>query len=189
MDTEHATSSHLTIEHTPGGLRVAMRAPRALPLVVFLSVWLAGWTFGGIEALRAVSRADTLLNPLSLFLLVWIAGWALGEAAVIAFIAFLLRGAEIVTVDDALISLRAEAFGYGFTRIHDLAHATNLRPVAGDSSSSRDLLAFDFAGGTVRFGTSLNETDALQVARAIWERAPSLRPLSEPHHAEERAAR
>jgi hypothetical protein len=164
------------IEPTAEGLRVSMRAPRSGCLITFLGVWLAGWTFGGIEAMRAVSSTDSLLNVASLFLLFWLAGWIVGELAVAAFLAFLINGAEIITANAEAISQRAEAFGYGYTRRWALEHVTNLRPVASEGGTPRDLIAFDFAGSTVRFGSGLNETDARRVAEAIWEHLPQLRP-------------
>lgn len=164
------------IERTAEGLRVTMRAPRSGCLIAFLGVWLAGWTFGGIEAMGALFSASSLLNVVSLFLLLWLAGWIVGEVAVAVFLAFLLNGAEIVTVDGEALSQRAEAFGYGYTRRWPLEHVTNLRPVSSEGGTPRDLIAFDFAGSTVRFGSGLNETDARRVAEAIWEHLPQLRP-------------
>jgi len=164
------------IEQGPDGLSVKMRAPRAVPLVIFFGVWLVGWTYGGIEAMRALWSGGSLLNPVSLFLLVWLAGWLIGEVAVGFAAAFFLDGAEIVFLDGEKLSQRAEVFGWGWTRRFDLAHATNLRPVAGESGSARDLIAFDYAGKTMRLGTGLNETEALRVSDALVRHEPRLDP-------------
>jgi len=164
------------IEQGPAGLSVTMNAPRSGCVVAFLGVWFVGWTFGGISAMRSLFSAGSLLNPASLFLLVWLCGWAFGEVFAALAIAFMLNGREVVTLDGLKLSQRAEVFGWGLTRRHDLAHATNLRPVSGDSSSARDLIAFDYAGKTVRMGTGLNETEARRVCEAIWRFEPRLDP-------------
>jgi len=165
------------IEDTPDGLRVSMRAPRAGCLVAFLTVWFIGWTYGGIEAIRALFSAESLFNPLSLFLLLWLAGWLAGELFVAALLAFMIDGQEVLEVDGEELRLRAEAFGRAWTRRYALTEASNLRPVSSDEGS-RTFLAFDFRGKTVRFGTDLNETATLLIAQTVWDRAPSLRPLS-----------
>jgi len=169
------------IEHGPEGLSVKMRAPRAGCLVAFLGVWLVGWTFGGVAAMRSLFSAGDPLNPLSLFLLLWLCGWMVGEVFVALAIAFMLDGQEVVLLDAAKLTQRAEVFGWGFSRRYDLAHATNLRPVATESGSARDLLAFDYAGSTVRFGTGLNETEAQRVCDSILSYEPRLHPTADRH--------
>ncbi len=164
------------IEEEAHALSVTMRAPRSGCLVAFLGVWLVGWTFGGLGAFKSLLSVGSLLNPLSLFLLVWLAGWVAGEVFAGIAVAFMLDGREIVSLDGEKLSQRAEAFGWGMTRRYDLAHATNLRPLAGDSGSAKDLLAFDYAGKTVRMGTGLNETEAQRVCEALVRHEPRLDP-------------
>lgn len=153
-----------------------MRAPRAVGLRVFLGLWFAGWTFGGIEALRSLVTADSLVNPVSLFLLLWLAGWLAGELFVGALLAFLIDGREVLVLAGGELQLRVEAFGRAWTRRFPQDEAGNLRPARADDGS-RTFLAFDCEGKTVRFGTDLNETDTLRVAQAVWDRVPSLSPL------------
>ncbi len=79
-------------------LRITYRRRGMGCLVLFLSVWLAGWTAGGIAAITALSR------EFGWFILVWLGGWAVGELAVTYFLAWLLFGStEIVLEPDRLV--------------------------------------------------------------------------------------
>ncbi len=162
-----------TIEQSPDGLRVVMRAPRAGCLVAALAALLVGWTAGGIAAVHALVTAG-ISNPASWLLLVWLAGWLAGELFAAAALAFLINGREVLEVDDSELRLRAEALGRAWTRRYPLAEAENLRPVA-SSGGTLDFLAFERRGKTVRFGTDLSEADATRIAQAVWDQAPSLR--------------
>jgi hypothetical protein len=159
-----------------------MRAPQAGCLTGFLSVWFAGWTVGGIAAVGALFSADSLFSLEVLFLLVWLSGWAVAECFVIAVLAFLINGKEILEVDDAELRLRVCALGREWTRRYPLAEVANLRPVASDGGPLT-FLAFDARNKTVRFGTDLNEPDTLRIAQAAWERVPSLRPAADAYSA------
>jgi hypothetical protein len=61
--------SRVTIEHSIGGPAVRIRAPRNWGALIFLPIWLAGWTFGGVLAIGAFFREPQL------FLGVWLIGW------------------------------------------------------------------------------------------------------------------
>ncbi|TLM87868.1 MAG: hypothetical protein FDZ75_06945, partial [Actinobacteria bacterium] len=91
MDTQHRTSA--VIEDTPEGLRVTMRPPKnGGCLVAFLTVWLIGWTYGGLSAMRALADSLSPFNLTAIFLLVWLAGWLAGEVFAVAAIAFSIGG-------------------------------------------------------------------------------------------------
>ena len=58
----------------------------AAGVILFLSLWLTGWTLGGIAAICA------LINSFNCFILVWLCGWAFGEAMVPYMILKMLTG-------------------------------------------------------------------------------------------------
>jgi len=163
------------IEQAPGGLVVTMRAPRAGCLTAFLAVWFAGWTAGGIAAVVALFSAASRLSPATLSILIWLALWTVAELFVVALLAFMINGKEMLEVDHSELRLRVSALGRSWTRRYPLAEVSHLRPVASDSGPPT-FLAFDRAGKTVRFGTDLNSPDTLRIAEAVWDRVPHLRP-------------
>lgn len=77
-------------------------------LVLFLAVWLTGWTFGGAFAIRQ------LLTDWQPFLLVWLTGWVVGEALVAFALSWLLFGRTVITLDAH--ELRVEKLLFGHAR-------------------------------------------------------------------------
>jgi hypothetical protein len=75
----------------------------ALP---FLCVWLTFWTFGGITAMRELTR------EFQVFLAVWLIAWATGWLFAAASILWQITGRETIQVSngDLLTELRAGPF-------------------------------------------------------------------------------
>jgi hypothetical protein len=101
-------SPRFVVETIGGHEQIVVGAQRNLFLMLFLPVWLCGWTFGGVMAL------NTLLKSFQPFLLIWLCGWAVGEAFVIATLCWMFFGKEILRVVGTDLEI-----GYsilGFTR-------------------------------------------------------------------------
>ena len=60
------------VEQEGGFEQIIIPARRNPFVLVFLSIWLTGWTMGGVVAITQ------LLTRFDLFLVVWLIGWALG---------------------------------------------------------------------------------------------------------------
>ena len=56
---------------------LVVRAPREWPTLIFLCVWLTGWSFGGLFAIAMLFAGGTDTGG-SVFLGVWLCGWTLG---------------------------------------------------------------------------------------------------------------
>src|SRR5438874_5491060 len=61
-------------------------------VLLFLSVWLTGWTFGGFAAVYG------LLTQFSFFILIWLCGWAAGWCFAAITIGMQISGSEIIRV-------------------------------------------------------------------------------------------
>src|SRR5450755_4696616 len=90
---EETRSPRFVIETVDGRDQIAVKPERNLFLILFLIVWLGGWTIAG------VSTFTTLLSKgFQPFLAFWLCGWALGEALVVTTLCWMLTGTEILRV-------------------------------------------------------------------------------------------
>lgn len=174
-----AARADVEISESPEGVRVVMAVPRPGCVVAFLGAWLLGWLAGEIVAVRSVLGALSNLDISTLFLVAWLVGWTIAGVAFGGLFLLMLDGREIVTVDGEALHRRVEAFGRGLTWDYTLADVGDLRPTANDPGQPREFVSFEYKARTVRFGSGLNETQARQVAEAIWRRFPRLRPADE----------
>lgn len=60
-------------------------------VMLFLLVWLCGWTFGGATAMY-----NLLSRPFQPFLAFWLCGWLLGEGFALVSLGWMSTGAEIL---------------------------------------------------------------------------------------------
>lgn len=166
------------------GVAVACPAQRELFALLFLPVWVAFWTYGGISALRELLGPEEKDRA---FLVVWLAGWLVGELFAIAAVAWQLAGREEITVDAGRLTHRVSAAGLGRTREYDMAQVRNLRtaPVVSTSrgrgkpmlpmiGSGHGRIAFDYGATTCRVGIALEEAEAEMVVAELSKRFPKL---------------
>ena len=100
-------------------LVVTFRPRRSWGEVLFLSFWLAFWTFGGLAAMYALAGAGPGVR---VFLLLWLCGWAFGEAFAAMQIAWQLNGREFLTVTANQLEVRQQVGRFDRTRrLHVLA--------------------------------------------------------------------
>lgn len=77
-------------ELVPGGYEFVIPARRNWFVLIFLIVWLTGWTFGGVMAMVS------LITEREPFLAVWLIFWAVGWFFAAMQILFMLTGAEYI---------------------------------------------------------------------------------------------
>ncbi len=153
----------------PNGITAQIKTPKYIFLLVFLPIWLIGWTFGGISAIGQIIHG----NEAQGFLMIWLCGWFVGEVLVASIWAWNAFGYEVVSIRSGLLSTKREIFGFTITRkqfpVHELS---DLRAVGffGSMLSLESGLAYwGLTGGTVavdhrtkthRFGIHLEEQEA-----------------------------
>jgi hypothetical protein len=175
-----------TIHDEPDGFDVVVPAPRNLVLIVFLTLWLAGWVAGENFALRALLSDRTVLDA-QVFLGVWLAFWTLGGLTALATIAFQLAGYEhlVLTADE--LRTRQEVFGLGRWRRIPLDRVgavglidTSVRvgmPVTPMVSRGLEIAGLGSGGLLIvsegrrrRFGTALSREEAQDILRELRHR-------------------
>ncbi len=177
-------SPRFALESTPAGLRAIVPARRNIFVLLFMCVWLGGWAFGEMHAIRE------LLSPSEktpqLFLTVWLAGWTLGGAFALGTVAWQFAGREVISVNGTNLEHRVEAFGVGRTRTYRLSEVKNLRatdysanpftnqtawfpPVTGSGFGP---VAFDYGARTLRLAPALEEAEAKLLVSKLAPRLP-----------------
>lgn len=159
------------IVYTPAGPEIHIRAVRQWWPLLFLPVWLAGWTVGGVMALREFIRKP---DP---FLGFWLLGWLMGEVVATAFWSWMMFGEEVVSVGQGTLRIARRMGPWGLGRGYPANECTHLRvtapmalPAGGRlflSPSVSGAIAVDWRARTLRFGQGLEEAEARLVAKEI----------------------
>src|SRR5262245_477300 len=90
------------IAETPAGLELRIPTKRKPFILLFLPIWLVGWTFGWVAAFSQLMSSQAELGARA-FLLVWISFWTVGGAFAWLALAWSLAGREIVTLGPSSI--------------------------------------------------------------------------------------
>jgi hypothetical protein len=153
-------------------LVVRFRPQRSWGEVLFVPVWLAGWTFGGILVVGHVAS-----DPWSdrAFLLFWLCGWAVGEAAVIVVISWQLFGRELLTVTPEQLEVRKMIGRFAQTKRYEVALVEDIQaarvPSDDDEPPRKDFcLKLSCGGRRLRIGEGMGEREAEYVASTILDR-------------------
>lgn len=163
-----------TLEETPRGPLVIIRAERNGCVLAFLGVWLLGWAAGEASAIKALG--DVGFNLLGLFLIVWLLGWSAGGLAAMTYAALMLDGTEIIALDGQRLVRRIQAFGIGHDWAYDLAQIRNLRAdEAHAHDSPTPVLRFDYGSASVDLAKGLSALEAERLAEELLRRYPSMR--------------
>jgi hypothetical protein len=152
----------LRLEELGDRLLVRFRPRRSWGAVVFLGVWLTGWTFGGVSAFMAFASAGTVPRA---FLAVWLLGWVVGECAVVVILASQLFGRELLTVSPGDLEDRREVGSFGLTRRYDANRVSDVEavlvPTGEDERPRTDYgLQVSYDGTALRFGEGMSESEA-----------------------------
>ena len=172
MDPAPPFASGLRIHESGDRLTVHFRPPRSWGSLVFLVVWLLGWTAGGLAAISSLLTASA---GEAAFLLFWLCGWAFGECAAICIVAWQLRGRESLTVTPDELEVRQEIGRFSRTRRY---HTVLVRDITAervphdeDEKPRKDFcLRVLYGNETVRVGQGMGEREAEYVASVVLSR-------------------
>src|SRR5438132_2890358 len=151
-------------------LVVRFRPHRFWGQLIFLSVWLAFWTFGGVAAFGELARSDWGSRT---FLFFWLCMWGAGEATVMVAIAFQLFGRELLVVTAQQLEERKELGRFARTKVYDSALVQDVRAARTptDEGERKDYcLHVVYDGKKIRVGEGMQEREAEYVASTVLER-------------------
>ena len=161
------------------GSEIQISSPKNIFMLIFLPIWLIGWTIGGAFAIKALVTGEV---KEAWFLLIWLCGWIFGEVFVSYAFLWGAFGREIISVKNGIVRIKRSIFGYGPSTDFQANRVSNLRasgffaPMMSWSFGmaywglSGGTIAFDYAGKTKRFGIHLSENDATQLASTLKKR-------------------
>jgi len=184
-DFEPVAGTRHRVELVDGAEWVVARARRNWFVLLFVAVWLTGWTFGGISAVTdLVSHRQG--GP---FLVVWLIGWAFGWLFAASTIGWQLAGRTEASVHGGALVYRLTMPLFTRTRRYDARQVRRLRPATQPAlpvafgGGMRDThpplfggapgsVQFDYGARTVRLLPGLDEAEGRMVAEWLGRRLP-----------------
>lgn len=153
------------------------RPTKAWFFIVFLCLWLTGWTFGGFSAFAQILRGEG-----GLFLLVWICGWGIGWLAVVGTLLWQFAGKMMVGTDGIALVYRWSIPIISRSRRFDVHQVRDLRAAPANLSlygasqtasfppfwpGSRGSVQFDYGGRTIEIMPGLDEAEGKAIVALL----------------------
>jgi len=175
-----APETRVRIEGGPEGLEIVIPASRNLFVAVFLGVWLIAWSIGEMNVLTQVLSGR--MGPPGPVLLLWLLFWT--AAGLVALYVWLWRlaGKERILMGTSTLRMKRDILGFGRTRVYDLRKISRLHVVLPSVGSvNHDVAArlsglaggaieFEYERWAIRFGFSIDETEARMVVERMRQR-------------------
>lgn len=158
---------------------IRINARRQVFVLLFLPVWLTGWTVGGVVAISQV------LHEFSLFLCLWLCGWAVGWVFAAGTIAWMLMGAETARVVAGDLELGVEIGPWKRRKLYQGVQIKDLRaapanPMANFQMSGPFMrqmqggaVQFTYGARTVRFAAGLDEAEGRLIIERLKKSLPA----------------
>ena len=173
-------AERFTVEQTARGELIRIPARRQIFAMLFLPVWLALWTVGGIAAISAV------MTQFQIFLVIWLCGWAAGWVFAAGTLLWMIAGSETLLAIGGDLEISHHAFGFSRTWVYQGSQINNLAPSAQTPwpfqfqwqvpfirTMRTGALKFNYGPRTVYAGAGLDEGEAIMVVNRLAHFLPS----------------
>lgn len=147
------------VSHEAGDLRISIPMKRSW-VILFILIWLTGWTYGGVEMGRK------LFHQFDLFTLVWMCFWVFAECSAVYFMLRTLFGQDLVVATASEFRLSKQTLAIGYTKVYLVSEMRDLRfqPEIGSGKSRRaSRIAFDYGAKTIGFAEDIEEAEAAEL--------------------------
>lgn len=174
------------IERRDGAERIVIPARRNWFAILFLPLWLMGWTIGGGAAIAQLAGGD-LHGQERAFLAVWLCGWIVGWLFAAGTLAWQFVGAERIAVEQGDLVLSTDVGRVARTRRFRGSEVRRLR-VAGSPVGAMlgggmgpfwpamtGALRFDHGARTVAFASGIDEAEAATIRDWLLAHLPAAR--------------
>ena len=175
---EAIASPRYVVETDGSGERIRIKARRQIFALLFMPIWLAGWTAGGVMAIRQV------FENFDAFLLFWLCAWALGWLCVASTIAWMIWGSEVLAVVGRDLEVSTQIGPWSRRKVYRGSEIRDLR--AGEASPFQafrfdspllggrfGMIRYDYGARTIRVGASLEEAEAKMVVERLMAKLPA----------------
>ena len=162
------------IKEISNGYKIEIPAPRNWFVIIFLTVWLGGWSMGWIFAFSTLFLDfGGSSSGIDLFLLFWLTGWTVGGAFAIKTWVWMIFGKEIITIRSGQLTIERTGDLLSKKKQYDLQIAksfeVNAQPAYSHfnksshaglmNPSAMGTLQFDYGLKTIRFGIGIDEAE------------------------------
>ena len=150
--------------------------------VVFLTVWLTGWTFGETQVFNQLIHGTPPKDGGFIFMVVWFIGWTIGGLAAFRVFIWQLMGAEILTFTNGQLTVDNKWLLFDGVKTYDLREVKNFRVesrTAIEELSGRrqrravmenGIILFDYGMKTAHIGMGIDEPEAAFLVKRLKER-------------------
>ena len=181
QEFEPLSKPRFKVESKEGFERIVIPAAKSWFALLFLVVWLTGWTFAGIAAIaEAFSGRDTG------FLIAWLCGWTLGWLFAGSWIGWQVSGKEILAVQGEALVRGWSIFSVERLKRYDLAHVEDLSTTTPSLPYGAMRLSYppffplpmgplkwNYGAATVYAAAGLTEAEAKLIAERLRARMPA----------------
>lgn len=161
--------SRITIRETEDGLGIHNPTHRQMPVIVFLLLWLGGWSFGEYFALSVIF-SGTGMSEGDLFLIFWVTFWTLGGLAAWWFVLWQMFGVEQFFVTSGAVVREVGLWRLRRRRVYPLHSVSGFKLASGPRMGSQfanGAIAFTAEGAERRFGIGMSSEEAGTALAAI----------------------
>jgi hypothetical protein len=167
--------SRVTIRETEDGLGIHNPTHRQMPIILFLLLWLGGWSVGEYFALNEIFSGGGMSEG-DMFLLVWVTFWTLGGLAAWWFVLWQMFGVEQLFITGGALVHEVGLWWLRRRRIFPLESVSGFedasaRPKMGQQFTN-GAIAFEVEGREHRFGIGMNSEEAEASLAAIKRHLP-----------------
>lgn len=176
---ESLGAERFSVEQTAEGELIRIRARRQIFPMLFLPIWIVGWTIGGVFAMM------TLLTDFQLFLVVWLCGWAVGWCAAAGSLVWMITGSETLRVTGGDLEIAHHVFGASRRWLYQGSQLRGL-DVAGQGAfpfqfqfqipffrTKQGTLKFDYGARTYYAAAGLDEAEARLIVDRLAKSLPT----------------
>lgn len=180
MGYEPVAKARFTVEQTDDGEQISLKAKRQIFPMLFLPVWLAGWTAGGLATINQI------LDQFEPFLAIWLCGWAVAWIAVVASLAWLFAGSETLRAVRSDLEIAQRALGLSRRWSYQGTQIRNLRVADQQPGPFRSgfqipflrlgregSIKFDYGARTIYAAPGLDEAEAKMVIERLCRGLPA----------------
>lgn len=166
--------SRVTIRETHDGLGIHNPTHRQMPIILFLLLWLGGWSFGEYFALSVIFSGDGPAEA-DLFLVFWVTFWTLGGLAAWWFVLWQLFGVEQLFITGGALVHEVGLWRLRRRRVYRLDGVGGFKLATGPKMGNQlttGAIAFTAEGNERRFGIGMDEKEAKTSLAAIRRHLP-----------------
>jgi hypothetical protein len=178
---EQPKAPRFVSETIDGREQITIGASRNVFVALFLTVWLGGWTAGGIAAMTTL-----LTKTFQPFLVFWLCGWLLGEIFVALSLCWMFFGAEILRTVGHDLEVGYRILGFTRRRLFRGSEIRGLsswdQPAYGRynqmqlpffGSNKTGSVKFNYGARTIHLGAGLDEAEGRLIVDRLRKRLPS----------------